>query len=210
LRIIAGKKKGMKLLPPRGKSTRPIPDKVKESMFSVLLKYGMPREAKVADLFCGTGSNGIEALSRGAATAVFVEKDPAAVEILNKNLVKAGFLENSRTLSANAFKTGAAILSDQQKCDLVFVDPPYALSKDTAQNSRLGKLLALLADQLAEKGVICVRTDKRTLLERCYASLETVEVRKWGTMCVSFLQHALTPTDPTEPDENREPQNPEK
>ena len=76
MRIIAGTKRGMKLLSPKGyETTRPVTDRVKESLFNVLYNYDMPDDKIVADLFCGTGSFGLEALSRGAKEVTFVEKD---------------------------------------------------------------------------------------------------------------------------------------
>jgi hypothetical protein len=74
MRIIAGTKKGMKLLPPKGRDTRPITDRVKESLFSILYTKGMLEDVVVADLFCGTGSMGLEALSRGAKFCTFMRK----------------------------------------------------------------------------------------------------------------------------------------
>ncbi|MHC5123479.1 MAG: RsmD family RNA methyltransferase [Planctomycetota bacterium] len=76
MRIIAGTKKGMKLLPPKGNDTRPITDRVKESLFSILYTKGMLEDMVVADLFCGTGSMGLEALSRGAKFCTFIDGSP--------------------------------------------------------------------------------------------------------------------------------------
>ena len=84
MRIIAGKKRGMKLLPPAGDQTRPITDRVKESIFSVLYKYDVIEGGLVADLFSGTGSFGLEALSRGAEFVFFAEQNRRVVEILKK------------------------------------------------------------------------------------------------------------------------------
>ncbi len=85
MRIIAGKKRGMKLLSPKGDVSRPILDRVKGSLFSVLYKYDLPADAMVADLFSGVGSLGLEALSRGAVFATFIEADAKIRETLEKN-----------------------------------------------------------------------------------------------------------------------------
>jgi len=119
----------MKLVSPKGRRTRPIIGRVKESLFNVLYKYGMPKGKLVADLFCGTGSLGLEALSRGAVGVTFVEKNHKVVEILNRNIEKADFLNESKVITANAFAVGAASPGNARKYDLVFVDPPYADSE---------------------------------------------------------------------------------
>ena len=105
MRIIAGTKRGMKLLSPKDDTTRPIIDRVKESIFDVLYKYDLIEANFVADLFCGTGSFGLEALSRGAAVAVFVEQNPKVVDVLKKNIEKTGFVEESKVIRTNAFKS---------------------------------------------------------------------------------------------------------
>ena len=94
MRIIAGAKRGMHLLGPKTEGSRPITDRVKESLFSVLYKYDLPDGAVVADLFCGVGSLGLEALSRGAKCVTFVEKDQRIIAVLKKNIEKAGFVKN--------------------------------------------------------------------------------------------------------------------
>ena len=180
MRIIAGTKRGMKLLSPKGELSRPITDRVKESLFSVLYKYDPAPVAVqgdlppflssdrrhggklVADLFCGVGSLGLEALSRGAKFVTFVEKDPKIIKILEKNIEKAGFIKKSKVVRADAFKTGA--LSDEQKYDLVFVDPPYSTTREIKEGSPLSELLVILQEQLAPNGIVVVRTNRRTEL----------------------------------------------
>jgi 16S rRNA (guanine966-N2)-methyltransferase len=210
MRIIAGAKRGMKLLSPKGNVSRPITDRVKESLFSVLYKYELPDGKMVADLFCGVGSLGLEALSRGAEFVSFIEKNPKIIAILKKNIEKAGFVSKSKVIRADAFRIGAPV--DMQKYDLIFVDPPYATSRDTKENSLLGKLLVLLSEQSAKNGIVVVRTEKRTShqlkhSERCeseggtildrktigaglkqYGRLEVIERRQWGTMAVTILR----------------------
>jgi len=188
LRIIAGTKRGMKLLPPRDDTTRPIIDRIKESIFSVLYKYDLIEGKAVADLFCGTGSFGLEALSRGAEQAVFVEQNSKVVAVLNKNIEKAGFVEISNVIRANAFKIGAPVKPGTQKYSLIFVDPPYVLSRDVGGNSQLAKLLELLPGQLAPDGLAVVRTEKRVSLLDNYGPLEIIDRRQWGKMAVAILR----------------------
>ena len=188
MRIIAGQKRGMKLLPPKGMTTRPITDRVKESLFSVLCnKYDIVRDSRVADLFSGTGSLGIEALSRGAGYALFVERDSKVIAVLEKNIARAAFVAQSNVIRANVFKVGAPVSADAEKFDLIFVDPPYPDSRDTAERSQLGRLIEILADQITQQGVVVVRTSERSGLLDGYGCLEVIERRTWGTMTVSFL-----------------------
>jgi len=175
----------MKLFPPKGSGTRPITDRVKESLFSILYKYNVIEGRFVADLFCGTGSLGLEVLSRGAGHVTFVEKDSKAVEILNRNIAKAAFVEQSKTIRANAFKIGAPVA--EEKYSLVFVDPPYALGRDTGEGSKLANLLELLCEQITDDGIIVVRTDTQTQLLDEYAKLRIIDTRRWGTMQISLL-----------------------
>ena len=188
MRIIAGKKRGMKLFSPKGYDTRPITDRVKESLFSVLYKYDLPEGKAVADLFCGTGSLGLEALSRGARYVAFVEKSGEVVEILNRNIAKAGFVAESKVIRANAFMTGAPAANEVNQYDLVFVDPPYRMTEQAGEDSDLAGLLNLLCEQLADGAVVVVRTNKKTNLLEEYGKLSIIDRRQWGTMAVVLLQ----------------------
>lgn len=176
----------MKLFSPETSVSRPITDRVKESLFDVLWNYGFPENKVTADLFCGVGSLGLEALSRGARFVSFVEKDPNIFATLKENVEKAGFASSEfKIIRADAFKIGAP--ANVQKYDLVFVDPPYATSKETKENSPLGKLLALLSEQLSTDGIVAVRTERRTELLKQYGRLEAIERRQWGTMAVAIF-----------------------
>jgi 16S rRNA (guanine(966)-N(2))-methyltransferase RsmD len=188
MRIIAGDKRGMRLLGPRAGDTRPIIDRVKESLFSVLYKYGLPEGKVVADVFCGVGSLGLEALSRGAEFVTFVEKDPPVVAMLEKNIEKGGFVKQSRVIAADAYKVGAPPGPKGQEYELVFVDPPYACTADVALGSALARVLAVVCEQVTPKGFVVVRTRKSTKLLERYGPLGVVERREWGTMAVTILQ----------------------
>jgi len=196
MRIIAGKKRGMKLLSPppllrfakqSGGGYRPITDRVKESLFSVLKKYDLPNGKVVADLFCGVGSLGLESLSRGAEYVCFVEQDLKIADILDKNIEKAGFTNQSKVIRANAFKAAEQVRG--RMYDLVFVDPPYACTKDVGQDSPLGLLLSGISKLLNPDGIVVVRTEERTELLNQYGLLEIIERRQWGTMAVAILKN---------------------
>jgi 16S rRNA (guanine966-N2)-methyltransferase len=189
MRIIAGTKRGMTLLGPKTQVTRPITDRVKQSLFDVLQNYGLLAEARVADLFCGVGSLGLEALSRGAAFVTFVEKSGEVLEFLNRNVAKAGFAEKSRVVRASVFRVGAPT-SGRDRHDLVFVDPPYASMQEVGGGSPLADLLHILEDQVADRGIVVVRTHRSVALLDDYGRLHVADRRRWGTMAVVLLQAA--------------------
>ncbi|MHC4207420.1 MAG: RsmD family RNA methyltransferase [Planctomycetota bacterium] len=188
MRIIAGTKKGMNLLSPKTRISRPITDRVKESLFSVLYQYDLPEGAKVADLFCGVGSLGLEALSRGAGFVTFVEKDPNVFAVLNKNIERTGFDKESKVIRANAFNTGAVVDSSVEKYGLVFVDPPYAAATNVQAGLPLAGLLELLDEQVADDGIVVVRTSGDVSLLEKYGNFQIAERRQWGTMAVTILE----------------------
>lgn len=188
MRIIAGTKRGMHLQCPKTDDTRPITDRVKESLFDVLQNYDLIAGARVADLFCGVGSLGLEALSRGAAFVTFVEKNSRIIAVLEKNIAKAGFVKQSRVICASAWRVGAPSTTGGVKCDLVFVDPPYAATRDVDEQSALGYLLGILEHQVVARGVAIVRTHQTVALSENYGLFHVIDRRHWGTMSVALLQ----------------------
>jgi 16S rRNA (guanine966-N2)-methyltransferase len=188
MRIIAGTKRGMKLFRPTTDVTRPITDRIKESLFNVLRNYELLAQARVADLFCGVGSLGLEALSRGAAFATFVEKDAAVLAVLEKNIAKAGFVRQSRVVRANAFRVGAPVGPGGERYNLVFVDPPYATTREVGAHSSLAELFQVLKDQVVPRGVVVVRTQRRAAPLDDYGIFHAVDRREWGTMSIVLLQ----------------------
>ncbi len=190
MRIIAGIKKGMNLFSPKSMVSRPITDRVKESLFDVLYKYDLPENAIVADLFSGVGSMGLEALSRGAKFVTFVDKNWGIVQILKKNITKAGFQQKSKVIKGSAFNIELNITPEQTLCDLVFVDPPYVKSKDTQPGSPLAELLNSLNEKVTPDGIVIVRTSGEVTLSDNYEALQVIERRKWGTMNVNFLRNS--------------------
>jgi len=188
MRIIAGAKRGMKLFSPPGRDSRPITDRVKESLFNVLQKYDLPADKTVADIFAGVGSLGLEAISRGARFVTFVENNREIVPILERNIAKAGFVKQSKIIRVDAFNL--RLPADAEQCDLVFVDPPYVDSALTQAGSPLATLLARLAENIASGGFVVVRTHQETTLSQSYGSLKIIERRQWGTMAVTILRKA--------------------
>jgi len=184
----------MKLFSPKTAASRPITDRVKESLFDVLANYDLPDGRFVADLFCGVGSLGLEALSRGAEFVTFVEQDSKVVATLNRNIEKAGFVKESKVIRANAFKIGAppaaaaAGISNLQRYDLVFVDPPYAFTENVQDGSLLSELMDILGGQVAPRGFVVVRTERRIFLPERYSRFRMIERRRWGSMAVTILR----------------------
>ncbi|HEX8937029.1 MAG TPA: 16S rRNA (guanine(966)-N(2))-methyltransferase RsmD [Sphingomicrobium sp.] len=125
MRIIAGKWRGRPLEAPPGLATRPTADRVRETLFSMLAsRLGGFEDLRVADLFAGSGALGLEALSRGAASATFVESDPKAAPVIRRNAEKLG-------APVQIFTSSALALPRCDPFDLIFADPPYAPDSGT-------------------------------------------------------------------------------
>ena len=125
MRIIAGSRKGHTIVAPRGRDTRPTSDRVRENVFNLV---GPVDGATVLDLYAGSGAMGMEALSRGAARAVFVERDGEAVRAIERNLDKLRL--GGTVLRQDAVTALAAEAGSGRKYDLVLVDPPYDMYPD--------------------------------------------------------------------------------
>jgi len=122
MRVIAGSARRLTLVTPKGYSTRPTSDKVKETLFNIINSYLY--DASFLDLFSGTGGIGIEALSRGAKEAYFIEKDKEAVKCIKKNLETTHFTDRSMVLPYDVFSSLYNIES-HGPFDIIFMDPPY-------------------------------------------------------------------------------------
>ncbi len=146
MRIVAGSCKGARIFAPRGRGTRPTSDRVREAVFAMI---GEIEGARVLDLFAGSGALGLEALSRGAATAVFVESDHDAVRSIERNIEKLG-LSGARIVRSDALRYLAAA---DERYDLVFVDPPYEL----VESLRM-PLAEHLPSVLADRGLLVFET----------------------------------------------------
>ena len=128
MRIIAGTWRGRRIDAPPGPATRPTADRVRETLFSMLVsRIGAFDGLRVADLFAGSGAFGLEALSRGAAEVTFVENDPKASAIIRRNAEKLGAAEQARVRPASALA-----LPSSEPFDLIFADPPYAPGSGSA------------------------------------------------------------------------------
>jgi 16S rRNA (guanine966-N2)-methyltransferase len=152
VRIIAGSRKGATIYAPKHAATRPTGDRVREAAFNLI---GPVDGASVLDLYAGSGAMGLEALSRGARSALFVEADREAVQTIERNLTKLG-LEGATILRADALTALAQEASSGRRYDLVLVDPPYRMFADLQTS-----LAAYLPAVLAEDGLVVVETSSR-------------------------------------------------
>lgn len=168
MRVVAGRYRGRRLVAPPGDATRPTSDRVREALFSVL---GRSVEgARVLDLFAGSGALGIEALSRGAAAAVFVDRAPAAIKAVRTNLAALGIEADVRRLEARAALRAASARAEAY--DLVFLDPPYRRA------AALGRELSeALPAVLAPGARVISESDRREPLE---LALALTDERRYG------------------------------
>ena len=169
MRIIAGTRRGHTIEAPTGRGTRPTSDRVRENIFNIL---GPIDDADVLDLYAGSGGMGLEALSRGAASVVFVEHDQAAARAIERNLDKLRL--RGTVLRQDAL---TALAAEKRKYDLVFVDPPYQMYADLEP-----QLARYLPSVLTEDGVVVVETDKRV---EPGLPLEQRTSRKYGSARVT-------------------------
>jgi 16S rRNA (guanine966-N2)-methyltransferase len=143
MRVVAGVAGGRRLLAPPGRRLRPTTDRVREAIFSSLTSMDAIRDARVLDLFAGTGALGIEALSRGAASATFVDADHAAIRAIEENLATTGLGGDARVVHGDALRyVESAERGSGEPFDLALVDPPYAFTE-------WPRLLAALPARLA-------------------------------------------------------------
>jgi 16S rRNA (guanine966-N2)-methyltransferase len=176
MRVIAGSRKGHKLAAPHGLDTRPTSDRVRENIFNLI---GPLAGGRVLDLFAGSGALGIEALSRGAASAVFVEHDPEALRAIERNLDHLR-LTGARVVRGDVLRTIAEEATAGAKYDLVLVDPPYGML--TEIQPRLARHLPPL---LAANGLVVLETDARAEPE---LPLPIRTTRKYGQTRVTLFE----------------------
>ncbi len=129
MRVIAGSARGMKLKEPRGNDIRPTADKVKEALFSII--GNRVAGATFLDLFAGSGAIGIEALSRGADKAIFVDISRLSIMLIKENLARTGFSEKASVLKLDALQAIKTVADKKTMADLIYLDPPYAKKQQT-------------------------------------------------------------------------------
>lgn len=181
MRIIAGEFRGRRLLDPADRSTRPITDRVKQRIFDVL--GDRLTGAMVFDVFAGTGSFGLESLSRGAQSVVFFERHRPAVARLRLNIESlGGVADRCRVVTQDVFRWAASSGAEAAHADVIFFDPPYPFVQDRPR--ALAQLLEDFSGQLNNEGRIVFRIPVSSTFA---APLPVRDERKWGSMRVQFL-----------------------
>lgn len=177
MRVISGSARGLKLASLDGDNTRPTLDRVKEALFSMLVPYLL--DANVLDLFAGSGALGIESLSRGAASAVFVDMLPQAMDIVKENISRAKF-ENQA--SCKLMKASSYLDSATSVFDIVFLDPPYNgnLYEDCLKKLYENKLLN-------SDSIVVVEWDSELSSPSIPSCYEIIKERRYGRVMLTLL-----------------------
>jgi 16S rRNA (guanine966-N2)-methyltransferase len=187
MRITGGTLRSRALKAPKGQATRPTTDRVREALFGILASAGVIEGARVLDLYAGTGALALEALSRGAATAVLVESAREALTALRANVAALGLEDRSRVVAGDVAKA-IRRLPDTGPFDLVFADPPWAMVDE-------GHATAVLSTLARSAGIA---TDGRVVLEHSARTapfdvdgLVRLETRKYGDTALTFYKPAI-------------------
>ncbi len=199
MRIIAGTHRGRRFLPPRDASTtRPITDRVKQSLFDRLWSMGVlptdpadpgPEPVRVLDIFCGTGSLGLEALSRGAGHCTFVDMDRDAINRLKTNLTDLALADRAEVVRVSALNPVWLSRMGTGSVGLIFLDPPYAMASDEKNKPVLIRLMESLTRVSAEDAVMVFRTPKY-LDGPTVTGWDGPDSRTYGSMTLHFYQPA--------------------
>lgn len=188
MRVVAGGLRGRRIQTPPGLSTRPTTDKAREAIFNALGSLGLIDDARVADLYAGSGALGIEALSRGAHSCIFVERDPVAVRVLRANLGELGLVERATVVQADAL----AVLDDL-RVDLLLADPPYGQCSWERLLARVDAQTVVAEDDHA--------IDPTRFADDIASRWEVLRARRYGRAWVTFLGRSQPGHPGPSPDE---------
>jgi len=181
LRVIAGAARRTALLAPQGLNTRPTADRIKESLFNII-SFDVPG-ARFLDVFCGSGAIGIEALSRGASEAFFVDNSQEAIDIVHENLKRTNMALRATVLNMNAQKAISKLEQEDQYFDIIFLDPPYGDSLISHVVDDIGILLADSGILIAE----CSAANTQVTSEH----LRKYDEREYGNTRLLFYKRNL-------------------
>jgi 16S rRNA (guanine966-N2)-methyltransferase len=190
MRIIAGRYKGRTLHGPTGAAVRPTSDRLRETLFNIIA--GDVPGARVLDGFAGTGALGLEALSRGATRAVFVERDRRAIEGITRNVAACGIDSDAYAIIRGDFLGLGARRSDIGPFDLALLDPPY----DYAD---LDAVLAEAAGLLKAQGLVVLELSRRRDAPETVAGLSRRRTVRAGDSVLAFYRPAVSPRHPDPP-----------
>ena len=180
MRIIAGRLRSRRLVFPKNRLTRPMTDRAKEAIFNILGE--MVLGASVLDLFAGSGSLGLESLSRGAAQVTFVEHGEWALSAIGKNLECLGLAEHARVLKADVFQALDRIEKEGKTFEIIFLDPPYNKGLVKKLLQRLGQSVIV-----APETQIVLHRSRQENLPEVLENLRLLRDKPFGQACVSFL-----------------------
>lgn len=183
MRVVAGTARGRRLRAPDGEGTRPTSDRVREAVFNALFSLGVISDARVVDLFAGSGALGIEALSRGADHAWFVESDRRAADVIDDNLTTLGFGDRSTLIRGSVVSAIGALPDD---VDLVLVDPPYAFDEWI-------ELMSSIRTIVHDDAVVVVESDRSIETPDGW---EKMRERTYGGTVIAFVAPAGPPVEP--------------
>lgn len=179
MRIIAGRARGRKLLPPDTMETRPTLDRVKESMFSIIQNY-IP-DSVVVDVFAGTGSLGLEAASRGAKEVYLVDKSNTTFPILKKNVENLKFQDYCFPLNLDSYEALKMLSKKGKVFDVIFIDPPYC-------KEMIPKAIEIIKENnlLKKDGIIVTKIDSIEEIYQGYKEIQLLKSKKYGntTVCI--------------------------
>ncbi|NLJ72092.1 MAG: 16S rRNA (guanine(966)-N(2))-methyltransferase RsmD [Syntrophomonadaceae bacterium] len=181
MRIIAGIAKNRKIKAPKGHHTRPITDMIKEALFNVL--NTRVNKANFLDMFAGSGSVGIEALSRGAELVIFIDNDKEAIKIIKDNLAHCNFTTNFEVYKNDVFKAINILKTRQIVFDIIYIDPPF-------DKTELFTEVILCIDNekslIKQDGVVIIRTPNKFVLPEEYSNLMKYRHNKYGESALHY------------------------
>ena len=184
MRIISGSNKGKKLIMPNDRTTRPLKDMAKESIFNILThaKYINFRliDTKVLDLFSGIGSFGLECISRGSKFVFFLENYPPVLEILKVNISNLKYETKSKVINIDAFKINKNTFQGDQKFQIIFCDPPY---KEKKINLLIVNIIEM--DILEKNGIVIIHRKKGDL-DTYPKKFEVIDTKNYGLSTFVF------------------------
>lgn len=193
MKVISGSAKGISLevpVPRSGPVPRPITDRIKESLFSILM-WELP-SADVLDIFSGSGALGIEALSRGAARAVFVERDRNSAKIINKNLGQTNFFGSGEVVVGDALMAVSRFITSGESFDIIFADPPFPMTEDPGQEVYFVDMWNLLGDGVLKAGgKVVLRCQKGAVIPdmlEVVGSVKKIDEREYGRSVIHIYQ----------------------
>ena len=183
MRVISGTARGKKLSSLEGLETRPTLDRVKEALFNIL-QFDL-KDAKVLDLFSGSGALGIEALSRGAKEAIFCDNSNKAIQIINKNLEDTRLQNKAKVINKDYLNTIKQLHNESKKFNIVFLDPPYKTNYAIKSIEQILKYNLLDND-----GIIIVETDDENKIDdiKKNNNIEVYDTRKYGIVFIIFIR----------------------